>query len=69
MVDESNDRVLLSRINTPEGPKEYMGSCVEGLGAGLRDETLGGRARPVGVEHGGQRGIQLKVVRQGRLGA
>ena len=56
-------------MNTPEGPKEYMGSCVAGLGAGLCDETLDGRARPEGVEHGRQRGIRLKVVRQGRLGA
>ena len=49
--------MVLFRMNRPEGPKEYMGSRVGGLGAGFCDETLGGRAGPAGLEHGGLHGV------------
>ena len=57
------------RMNKPGGPKEYMESRVSSLGAGFCDETVGGRAGPAGVEHGGLCGVRLEVVCQGRLGA
>ena len=34
-------------MDKPEGPKEYLESCV--ASQGFRDETLGGRAGPAGV--------------------
>ena len=56
-MDGSKDMMVLFRRNKQEGPKEYRGSRVAGLGAGLRHGTLGGRDGPSGVEHGGLRGV------------
>ena len=38
-----DNMMVLFRMNKLVGPKECMGSCVAGLGAGLSVETLGGR--------------------------
>ena len=45
-MDSLKDLMVLFRMNRPEGPKEYMGNCVAGLGTGFFDETMGGRAGP-----------------------